>query len=99
MRSPKDIIIGISMMILMGLISLFPSVPVYGMTCRTYGTEEICLVSIKRSAKYHWEYRAVLQINGQKQAQKLFDCRHNLEGANSQRKFVCSLIPQHEYSS
>jgi hypothetical protein len=66
----------------------------YGAICRNYGAEEICLISIKRSAKYHWEYRAVLQINDKKQAQKLFDCRYNLEGANNQRKFVCSLIPK-----
>jgi hypothetical protein len=99
MRSPKTIrhIIasGLCLLVVVLSIALLPIPPAYGVICRNYGAEEICLISIKRSAKYHWEYRAVLQINGKKQAKKRFDCRYNLEGANNQRKFVCSLIPKH----
>lgn len=40
--------------------------PAYGELCRVYGEQQICLVSLKRSAKYYWEYRAVLRINGKK---------------------------------
>ncbi|WP_158505967.1 hypothetical protein [Picosynechococcus sp. NKBG15041c] len=66
--------------------------PVYGETCRTYENQEICLISLKRSAKYYWEYRAVLRIDGKKLPMKKFDCLHDLALANNQRKFVCSLV-------
>ncbi|ANV86166.1 hypothetical protein AWQ22_01000 [Picosynechococcus sp. PCC 7117] len=68
--------------------------PAYGELCRVYGEQQICLVSLKRSAKYYWEYRAVLRINGKKIPVQKFDCLHNLDLANDRRKFVCSLIPR-----
>lgn len=67
--------------------------------CRTEGEQKICLVSIKRSAKYFWEYRVVLSIDGKKQAPEKFDCRiefNKIDGdrptARDLRKaFICRL--------
>lgn len=68
--------------------------PVYGATCKVYDGQEICLVSLKRSAKYYWEYRAILRVDGKELPVKKFDCLNNLDLANNQRKFVCSLLPK-----
>lgn len=35
-------------------------------TCRNYNHNLICILTIKRSAKYHWLYRASVSINGEK---------------------------------
>lgn len=67
--------------------------------CHTEGEQQICLVSIKRSAKYFWEYRAVLNINGKKQAPEKFDCRIEFNKTDGDRRtardirraFVCRL--------
>ncbi|OKH11019.1 hypothetical protein [[Limnothrix rosea] IAM M-220] len=70
--------------------------------CRTVDHQEICLVSIKRSAKYHWQYRAELKIDGQRQPSEKFDCREPVgnrpgdrqERQKQKRDFVCNLIPK-----
>ncbi|MEB3224222.1 MAG: hypothetical protein VKJ86_00280 [Synechococcus sp.] len=72
----------------------FFGLPAHGETCRTDGEHQICLVSLKRSAKYYWEYRAVLRIDGKKLPMQKFDCLHDLDLANYQRKFVCSIVPR-----
>ncbi|MBD2091478.1 hypothetical protein H6F67_16665 [Microcoleus sp. FACHB-1515] len=33
--------------------------------CRSVNGQEICILSIKRSAKNYWEYRATVSIDGQ----------------------------------
>lgn len=75
-------------------VNLLWVMPAAAEICRVYGSQTICLVSVKRSAKYYWEYRAVLRIDGKKFPIKTFDCRHDLDLANNQRKFVCSLMPK-----
>ncbi len=72
--------------------------------CQTVDTQEICLVSIKRSAKYHWQYRAELKINGKRYPSEKFDCRDTTQtklrqGDRAQlqkqkRDFVCGLVPK-----
>ncbi|NJL49151.1 MAG: hypothetical protein HC929_18890 [Leptolyngbyaceae cyanobacterium SM2_5_2] len=43
--------------------------------CQTLDSHRVCLESIQRSAKYHWEYRVTVSVDGQKQAQQRYDCR------------------------
>lgn len=70
--------------------------------CRTVGEQEICLVSVKRSAKYYWQYRAVLKIDGKRQPTEKFDCHPrnakvqvlNPSLHDQKRAFVCNIIPQ-----
>ena len=44
-------------------------------TCQQIAGQQICLQRIKRSAKYYWEYRVALSIDGVKQPERIYDCR------------------------
>ena len=57
------------------LINLAVSSPVQASTCRNYGDQKVCIVRIKRSAKYYWRYRTEIKINGKKQPMMIYDCR------------------------
>lgn len=43
--------------------------------CRTFNGHEVCISSIRRSAKSYWEYRTVVNIDGIKQPLELYNCR------------------------
>ena len=70
--------------------------------CRMFSQQEICLVSVKRSAKYYWQYRAVLKVDGKRQPTEKFDChprnakvqRINPSLQEQKRAFVCNIVPQ-----
>lgn len=47
--------------------------------CRNYGDREICILSIKRSAKNYWEYRASVSIDGVKTPIEVYNCRDRLK--------------------
>lgn len=47
-------------------------------SCRTYYDRELCIVSIKRSAKYYWEYRAEVKIDGKRRPLQKYDCRRRI---------------------
>lgn len=39
---------------------------------------EICILSIKRSAKNYWEYRAIVSIDRVKQPVEVYNCRDRI---------------------
>ena len=43
--------------------------------CREVAGQPVCIESIRRSAKYLWEYRVVISLAGQRQPLKRYDCR------------------------
>jgi hypothetical protein len=43
--------------------------------CRTWSDRTICILSIKRSAKYYWQYLASVSINGVEREQEVYNCR------------------------
>lgn len=43
--------------------------------CRNYQGNSICLLSIERSAKYYWEYRAAVKVNGETRPVEIYNCR------------------------
>ena len=43
--------------------------------CRSENAQQICILSIERSAKNHWEYRTVVSIDGKKRPLELYNCR------------------------
>jgi hypothetical protein len=43
--------------------------------CRARDSHSVCIFKLKRSAKYHWEYRATVSIDGQKKTQEIYNCR------------------------
>ncbi|AFY37498.1 hypothetical protein Lepto7376_1131 [[Leptolyngbya] sp. PCC 7376] len=76
--------------------------PAIAVQCQTIGDQEICLVSVKRSAKYYWQYRAVLKINGKQHPSERFDCHPRNTKTQGDRQslkdqkhaFVCNIIPK-----
>lgn len=51
------------------------TLPVQAVTCRTVSDREVCILTIKRSAKNYWEYRAKVQIDGEVKPMQIYDCR------------------------
>lgn len=45
--------------------------------CRDLEGQRVCIETIKRSAKYVWEYRVVISIDGQNRPLKRYDCRQS----------------------
>lgn len=43
--------------------------------CRNYQGNSICLLSVERSAKYYWEYRAAVKVNGETRPVEIYNCR------------------------
>jgi hypothetical protein len=65
--------------LLLSLSFLFSFTPVaQASVCRSIDDRLICLVSIKRSAKNYWEYRAVISVDGKKQPMEIYNCRDRL---------------------
>jgi hypothetical protein len=56
-------------------LTLVLAVPVQASTCKNYHDRNICILSIKRSAKYAWEYRVVVSIDDVKRPLEVYDCR------------------------
>lgn len=47
--------------------------------CRKYGEHQICILSIKRSVKNYWEYRASVSIDGVKTPIQVYNCRDRIK--------------------
>jgi hypothetical protein len=56
-------------------LSWLVAFPAEASFCRSLNDRSICILSIKRSAKYHWEYRAAVSINGIKSPVEIYNCR------------------------
>ncbi|BAZ11370.1 hypothetical protein NIES4071_31960 [Calothrix sp. NIES-4071] len=68
--------------ILIVVLSLTIALPAEAFTCRSYNGHKICIHSIKRSAKKHWEYRASVSIDGAKTPVETYDCRQQIRIKN-----------------
>lgn len=44
-------------------------------TCQNIAGEQVCILRIKRSAKYYWQYRVTLNIDGKRQPKRFYNCR------------------------
>lgn len=51
------------------------ALPAQAERCRTVNNQEVCIVSIKRSAKNYWEYRAIVRVDGEVKPLQVYDCR------------------------
>lgn len=49
--------------------------PAHALICRHYQNQEMCIVTIKRSAKNYWEYRASVRVEGVTKPIRAYDCR------------------------
>ncbi len=44
--------------------------------CKFWSGHQVCVVHIKRSAKYYWEYRTILSVDDKKQPEIVYNCRY-----------------------
>ena len=51
------------------------ALPAEASFCRNSNDHSICVLSIKRSAKNYWEYRAAISIDGVKRPIEVYNCR------------------------
>ena len=68
----------ITLVLLLILFSLV-TLPAEASVCRNYQGHKICILSIKRSAKNYWEYRAVVSVDGVKRPTKVYNCRERVK--------------------
>lgn len=64
--------------ILLGLLVILWSAiafPVEAALCRHVEGRDVCAVKIKRSAKYYWEYRTIISVDGRKKPLEIYNCR------------------------
>ncbi|WP_346289462.1 hypothetical protein [Sphaerothrix gracilis] len=72
--------------------------------CQRQTEPEICILSLKRSAKYYWQYRAEVSIGGVKRPVEVYDCRRRMRTrsdgetvpfqADGPGSFICSFFKQ-----
>ncbi len=71
-----------SMVILLGLLwgwmAIALPVQASPILCRTIESHQICILSIKRSAKNFWEYRASVSVDGKVRSEEIYNCRDRL---------------------
>jgi hypothetical protein len=89
-------------LILLLLFSLIFTTNAEAANCRSYNNQEVCIISIKRSAKYYWEYRVVLSIDGERQPKEIYDCRYEVKRQvhdnfvpfepNDPAKLICGIL-------
>lgn len=58
--------------------SLVVEWPVEAAICRDTKDHRICILTIKRSAKHYWEYRAAVSIDGKPRPIEQYNCRDRL---------------------
>ncbi|PSM46767.1 hypothetical protein C7Y66_23335 [Chroococcidiopsis sp. CCALA 051] len=61
------------------LLSLAIAFPAAASVCRTRDGHQICILSIQRSAKNYWEYRAAVSIDGVKGDTEVYNCRDRVK--------------------
>ncbi|MGM3307308.1 hypothetical protein ACSQ6I_15265 [Anabaena sp. WFMT] len=60
--------------LLLLIFSVSCTSPALANVCRHYNGHEICILSIKRSAKKYWEYRAAVSVDGVKTPVEIYNC-------------------------
>lgn len=66
--------------LLLLLIILFSVVlPAEASVCHNYDGHKICILSIKRSAKNYWEYRAAVSVDGLTRPIEVYNCRNRVK--------------------
>ncbi|WP_265276180.1 hypothetical protein [Nostoc sp. KVJ3] len=60
--------------------------PAFASVCRNYDNydglhlrHKICILSINRSAKNYWEYKAVVSVDGVKRPTEIYNCRERVK--------------------
>lgn len=88
-------------MLAIGMVICCPAPTWAALKCQTIDHHRVCLESIKRSAKYFWQYRAVVSVDGQFRPEQRYDCRSRPVLADPTqdaldaklRQLVCQIVP------
>lgn len=68
-------LVGAMLLAVVLAVGLGSSPAAAALTCRTVGEQRVCLESVKRSAKYFWQYQAVVSVDGTALPLQAYDCR------------------------
>ncbi len=84
------------------MLSFAVPLPAEASFCRNSNEHLICILSIKRSAKNYWEYRATVSIDGVKRPIEIYNCRDRVRvrqdgtfawfDSNGAGEFICSFF-------
>mgnify|MGYP003333226658 CR=1 FL=1 len=98
LKMRKYIILPIALLILF----FTAAQPAVASFCRNYKENRICILSIKRSAKNYWEYRAEVSINDVRKPLEIYNCRTQQKiqkngrivkfESNGAGQFICSVL-------
>ncbi|MGL4622003.1 hypothetical protein [Chroococcidiopsis sp.] len=85
------------------LLSLAIAFPAVASVCRIRDGHQICILSLQRSAKNYWEYRADVSIDGVKGDTEVYNCRDRTKvqkdrvvpfASDDPGGLVCSFFPR-----
>jgi hypothetical protein len=63
-------------LLLLLLLSSLSMAPAEAATCRQWHDRQVCILTIKRSAKNYWEYRASVSVDGVVKPIEIYNCRN-----------------------
>jgi hypothetical protein len=88
--------------LLLLIFSFSVASPALAIVCRNYEGHKICILSIERSAKKYWEYRAAVSVDAVKTPVEIYNCRGRFkvqkDGSvtqfieNSSGEMICSFF-------
>lgn len=88
--------------IILIILSVNIALPAKASVCRNYNGNSICILEIKRSAKYHWQYRASVSVNGKVKPIEIYNCREQIKiqkngnrvpfSSNGAGQLICSIL-------
>lgn len=65
--------------LLLLILSFLVALPAFASVCRNFNGHQICILSINRSAKNYWEYRASVSVDGVKMPIEVYNCRQRVK--------------------
>ena len=71
--------IGCVTVLLVLILSFSVALPAAASVCRNYDGHRICILSIQRSAKNYWEYKASVSVDDVKEPTKVYNCRSQVK--------------------
>jgi hypothetical protein len=94
-------------LILLLLVSNVVVLPAVAAVCRNHHGQHICIISINRSAKNYWEYKAIITVDGKKRPLEVYNCRQKFKlqqdktlipfQPNDPGEFICSFFKNTSY--
>jgi len=92
--------VGLLLSVMLVLVTIQPAEATE--LCRHLDDRTVCIVSISRSAKNYWEYRATVRVDGVEQPGEVYNCRDRIRvqsdgtivpfANNDASKLVCRLF-------